>query len=133
MRNGKLSEFPPGVQVLVALKEHGHHTLMCGDGANDVGALKQAHVGIALLSGFGSANVDKDGDGSDSAAPPQSRDERRHQREALAAQKVRDALANAARLKAEHAQKVRECAGMGGRKLKYTLCRLLKLSMHAAM
>jgi cation-transporting ATPase 13A1 len=38
-------------EILMGLKAAGYHTLMAGDGTNDVGALKQAHIGVALLSG----------------------------------------------------------------------------------
>ena len=45
-------------EVVRSLRDRGMHTLMCGDGGNDVGALKSADVGISLLSGFGNTNAE---------------------------------------------------------------------------
>jgi cation-transporting ATPase 13A1 len=54
---------PQGKANLVReLNSQGRRTLMCGDGGNDVGALKAASVGIALLSGFGNSNTKEEED-----------------------------------------------------------------------
>lgn len=37
-------------QIVMSLKKKDHVVLMAGDGTNDVGALKQAHAGIAVLN-----------------------------------------------------------------------------------
>ena len=37
--------------IVTSLREIGYTVLMAGDGTNDVGALKQAHIGVALLDG----------------------------------------------------------------------------------
>ncbi|TDH72579.1 hypothetical protein CCR75_003885 [Bremia lactucae] len=46
--------------IIMAMNRRGKITAMCGDGTNDVGALKQAHIGISILNASSSENAFED-------------------------------------------------------------------------
>ncbi|KAL7713907.1 P5A-ATPase transmembrane helical hairpin domain-containing protein [Entamoeba marina] len=49
-------------KIITLLKKYDHVVLMCGDGTNDVGALKQADVGVAVLNTTPSEREQKEAD-----------------------------------------------------------------------
>ncbi|OLQ17482.1 putative integral membrane protein [Cryptosporidium hominis] len=61
---------PKNKQTLINLYNNmGNMTLMCGDGTNDVGALKHSHVGISLLSNESSSDSNNKDNNNNNNSP----------------------------------------------------------------
>ncbi|KAL6511787.1 putative manganese-transporting ATPase pdr2 [Orobanche gracilis] len=56
--------------IITTFKSVGRVALMCGDGTNDVGALKQAHIGVALLNAIPPSKNEKSQNETDKSGKP---------------------------------------------------------------
>ena len=68
--------------VVAAFNAAGRTTLFCGDGTNDVGALKQAHVGVSIVSVPGLEKKQRSAQDEISAAKAEERKEQRKAKKA---------------------------------------------------
>eukprot|EP00747_Dinoflagellata_sp_TGD_P067846 gnl/TRDRNA2_/TRDRNA2_155465_c4_seq2.p1 gnl/TRDRNA2_/TRDRNA2_155465_c4~~gnl/TRDRNA2_/TRDRNA2_155465_c4_seq2.p1 ORF type:complete len:645 (-),score=166.92 gnl/TRDRNA2_/TRDRNA2_155465_c4_seq2:3-1805(-) len=76
-------------KVIRAIQKQGNFVLMCGDGGNDSGALKQSDTGLALLAGHGEVNTAEE-EKLDSSAGSVGSEQALNQRQQELAQRAKD-------------------------------------------